>query len=234
MRSLKQKKYRREYQSFVIEGVRSIQSAIDDNVRFESVFLSSDFEQDRIPELKKMPSNIIHDIPQSTMKKISSTSTSSGVLAVTQLPKYKEFSFDENAIYLDGISDPGNMGTILRTASWFGVKQIILSKGCIDPFNAKVVSSAMGAHFQLNFLDSLSLFDLSGYKIIGTSSTGTPINEYVDINDKWVLVMGSEAHGISDSIDKLITDKLAIPKNGKGESLNVGVAMGIFLYYLVQ
>ena len=69
MRSLKQKKYRREYQSFVIEGVRSIQSAIEDNVRFESVFLSSDFEQDRIPELKKIPSNIIHDIPQSTMKK---------------------------------------------------------------------------------------------------------------------------------------------------------------------
>ena len=92
----------------------------------------------------------------------------------------------------------------------------------------------MGAHFQLNFLDSFSLFDLSGYKIIGTSSTGTPINEYVDRNDKWVLVMGSEAHGISDSIYKTLTDKLAIPKNGKGESLNVGVAMGIFLYYLVQ
>ena len=234
MRFLKQKKYRREYQSFVIEGVRSIQSAIEDNVRFESVFISSDFAQDRIHELKKIPSNIIHDISHSTMKKISSTSTSSGVLAVTQLPKYKEFSFEENAIYLDGISDPGNMGTILRTASWFGVKQIILSKGCIDPFNAKVVSSAMGAHFQLNFLDSFSLFDLSGYKIIGTSSTGTPINEYVDRNDKWVLVMGSEAHGISDSIDKTLTDKLAIPKNGKGESLNVGVAMGIFLYYLVQ
>ena len=234
MRSLKQKKYRKKYRNFVVEGVRSVRSAFEDRAQFESIFFRDNFDTERIPQLKQVDRNIIYRVSDNTMKKLSNTSSPSGILAVSKLPEYKQFCPDENAIYLDGISDPGNMGTIIRTASWFGVQQVILSKECIDPYNEKVVSSAMGGHFQLNFLGYHNLAKLSNYSIIGTSSLGKSIHEYIPRSKNWVLVMGSEAHGMSNEVCNLLTDTYAIPKVGKGESLNVGVAMGVFLHNLVK
>ena len=156
MQSLRQKKYRKKYRNFVVEGVRSIRSAFEDRAQFESIFFRDNFDTERIPHLKQVDRNIIYRVSDNTMKKLSNTSSPPGILAVSKLPEHKQFCPDENAIYLDGISDPGNMGTIIRTASWFGVQQIILSKECTDPYNEKVVSSAMASKVLLTL--SISSF----------------------------------------------------------------------------
>ena len=119
------------------------------------------------------------------------------------------------------------MGTILRTAVWFGVDQVILSAGCIDLFNPKVVRSAMGAHFNLSWAGELSIDALEGYSRLGANQRGEPIQDLNPIPKKWALIMGSEAE---NAIDRMV----AIPSVGYGESLNVGVAMGILLHNLTQ
>ena len=112
----------------MVEGVRSVRSAFEDRAQFESIFFRDNFDTERIPQLKQVDRNIIYRVSDNTMKKLSNTSAPSGILAVSKTARIQQFCPDENAIYLDGISDPGNMGTIIRTASWFGVQQVILSK----------------------------------------------------------------------------------------------------------
>ena len=124
------------------------------------------------------------------------------------------------------------MGTIIRTASWFGISQIALSDGCIDPFNSKVVRSAMGTHFSLKWIGEKPIKDFKNYKLIGADPKSNNINQLPKTNNKWGLIMGSEAHGISSDIYSLMNDTIAIPKIGEGESLNIGVAIGILLYQL--
>ena len=121
------------------------------------------------------------------------------------------------------------MGTILRTASWFGIEQIVLSDKCIDPFNPKVVAAAMGSHFQIKFLGQENLDKLDDYLWIGASLDGKMLEQPMKIDEKWILVMGSEAHGIDEKIKSRLDEIFTIPKLGEGESLNVGVAMGIIL-----
>ena len=163
-----------------------------------------------------------------------------GVLALTAIPNYTNNKMDFSpALYLDGISDPGNMGTIFRTAAWFGLKSIYLSPDSVDPFNSKVVRSAMGAHFYFSQLDSqsgeeiLNIYISSGSEVIAANLEGELLKNYeAPQSSKWILVLGNEAHGIRESTQKLITSSISIPGVSGMESLNVSVAGGIILQYL--
>ena len=168
------------------------------------------------------------------MKDLSNTISPSGILAVTKFPIYSKLNSNKNIVFLDQISDPGNMGTILRTASWFGIEQIVLSSNCIDPYNPKVVAAAMGSHFQLKFLGEEKLNKFDDYLWIGASLDGEKLTKSKILNKKWILVMGSEARGIDEQIKLKLNETYTIPRLGKGESLNVGVAMGIFLNMIVS
>ena len=149
-----------------------------------------------------------------------------------------ELEFVSNFLILDNISDPGNMGTILRTAIWFGIKDVILSSECVDLYNSKVVRSGMGAHFHLNQIVINSLDNLipklqkDGFSIIGAELDGTSINKFT-VPSKWALVLGSEAHGISPYIKSSLDESVTIPNKDNLESLNVAVAAGIILNSLV-
>ena len=139
------------------------------------------------------------------------------------------------------MSDPGNMGTILRTAAWFGIKSIFRSPDCVDPFNSKVIRAAMGAHFYFSHFDSVLNNDLlidlkkSGVEILGTDMSGYSINS-LDLSypSDWCLVLGNESHGISESIKTYITKTVTIPGIDGMESLNVSVAGGILLNALTS
>ena len=154
------------------------------------------------------------------------------------IPKGDIKGMNQRIIILDNISDPGNLGTILRTANWFGVFNILLSEECVDPYNAKVIRSAMGAHFSMNIVvdkinSHIKKFQSENFKIIAADLDTQDTIESLKIDtDKWALLLGSEAHGLSETVSKLVDCKVKIPQVGAIESLNVSVACGIFLYHI--
>ena len=161
LKSLHQKKYRKQEKLFLLEGYRLINQALLAKANFKEVWLTlesknSSFGKNIIEELKNqnIPFNIA---PKKIIKQISDSLNDQGIIALLPIPKYIKLNkIPDRSVYLDGISDPGNMGTILRTASWFGVKSIFYSSKCVDPFNSKVIRSAMGAHFYFSHLELIS------------------------------------------------------------------------------
>ena len=233
IRSLKDKKIRHAQKRFTLEGIRTIQTVLDENVPIECVLFTKEFHSKHSEFIKQINDKILFEVSDREMKDLSNTITPSGVLAVAHFPNYNKIDLTKNLIYLDRISDPGNMGTMIRTASWFGLDQVVLSNNCIDPFNPKVVAAAMGSHFQLKFIGKEKIENLNDYLWIGASLNGQKLSELKEIKKKWVLAMGSEAHGISEKIMKRLDKVYTITKQGKGDSLNVAVAMGIFLNKLI-
>ncbi|MBT3795945.1 MAG: RNA methyltransferase [Candidatus Marinimicrobia bacterium] len=234
VKSLHLKKYRSLNNQFIVEGSRSVSSAIDAKAIIDSVFYTLDFSKKNptlLEKVNRIPSKIVSS---KEIRKLSPSANPSGILATCKIPIFEPFNKNKNIIFLDNVSDPGNLGTILRTALWFGIDQIGYSSKSIDPYNPKVVRSAMGAHFSISWLGELSLDDIKGYKILGADHRGKSIHTINIDNQRWALIMGSEAQGISKSAHSCIDELIGIPKVGEGESLNVGVSMGILLHELTK
>jgi len=236
---LSTKKGRNEYGLYLIEGLRIIQSALRAQAPINRIFVTTRFEesvnyQSMSNRLNKTLKPELID--EKTMKQITQTVTPSGILAVCSLPKITELpsTIASNWLYLDKIADPGNLGTLLRSAAWFGTTQVALSPHCADPFNPKVMRGGMGAHFSLQMVTNCDLrqFKSSDYLIIGADHRGMSIVDFNNNAKDWVLVIGSEAHGISKENSNHIEYSLSIPANGSGNSLNAAVAGSIMLYYL--
>jgi len=237
IRSLENKKFRKKNNLFVIEGERIVKEAIESGAIVDQLLISESFSSSQstfIDILSKF--NVISKIiPDNQMKSISGTVTPSGVLALCKIPEQSNLLAikQQNILYLDTIQDPGNLGTLLRSASWFGLEHIVLSENCIDPYNPKVVRSGMGAHFNLNIYTDTPLKAFNEHIKIGGFQKGEPINE-IDKNsiEPWVLVIGNEANGISAENANFINKKITIPKIGAGESLNAAVAGSVLLFHL--
>ena len=236
---LSTKKGRNEYGLYLIEGFRIIRSALRAQAPINRIFVTSRFEesvdyQSISNRFNKMLKPEIID--EKTMKQITQTVTPSGILAVCSLPKITELpsAIASNWLYLDKIADPGNLGTLLRSAAWFGTTQVALSPHCADPFNPKVMRGGMGAHFSLQMVTNCDLrqFKSSDHLIIGADHRGMSIVDFNNNAKDWVLVIGSEAHGISKENSNHIEYSLSIPANGSGNSLNAAVAGSIMLYCL--
>lgn len=242
LNSLKHKKYREKHGVFLIEGPRIISSALEFNNSIKTVFFTERFKKNLSYKsvLDKIQTNQISKniIDENAMDVITETENPSGIVALCTMQDLQKnlTGFTGPGIFLDKISDPGNFGTICRTAAWFGINHIFISQYCVDPFNPKAVRSGVGAHFQLKFFQ-VGLKTLSEKKIdiIGTDVTGTPVQECKGKNmKKWVVVLGNEAHGISDENKPYLDKIVSIPKHGFGESLNVATSAGIILSYLIN
>ena len=236
---LSTKKGRNEYNLYLIEGLRIIRSALRAQAPINRIFVTARFEesvdyQSISNRFNKMLKPEIID--EKTMKQITQTVTPSEILAVCSLPKITELpsTIESNWLYLDKIADPGNLGTLLRSAAWFGTTQVALSPHCADPFNPKVMRGGMGAHFSLQMVTNCNLrqFKSSDHLIIGADHRGMSIIDFNHNAKDWVLVIGSEAHGISKENINHIEYSLSIPANGSGNSLNAAVAGSIMLYCL--
>ncbi len=218
IRSLNSKKFRDLNNLFVVEGDKLLQEAIDSGWEIDSVYRKE-------------------DIGEELMSKITHLSSPSPVLAVV---KQREFLIDstpsksELFLVLDSVRDPGNLGTIIRIADWFGIKQIICSLDSVDLYNSKVVQSSMGAIFRVPviYTDIHNFIKAYPYKdnIYGTFLDGQSIYSE-SLSDGGIIIMGSESFGISQSIEGLVKKRLNIPSfaisNGGSESLNVAVATAI-------
>jgi TrmH family RNA methyltransferase len=224
--SLQQKKYRVANQLFFAEGIKVIQELLESN--FELVHLYStlyDFE-----EVSNDKKTIIHE---SDLKKISALATPNTCLAVFKISIDKKIINSGLILALDSIRDPGNLGTILRLCDWFGINQIICSKDAVDIYNPKVVQATMGsiARVNVNYIDLETFISQTPLPVFGTFMDGDNIYK-TNLPQEGIIIMGNEANGISPEIEKLIKNRLTIPRFGtlqKTESLNVATATAIIL-----
>ena len=241
LKSLSQKKYRKENKQFLVEGYRSIKELLNSNKKIEKMWATENFILENSDFKEKVNSIDFEFIKTNDLINILSTQSPQHVMALVSIENNNEFILERgNALILDNISDPGNMGTLLRTAVWYGIKNIFCSRGCVDIYNPKVVRSAMGAHFHINNLYHTKLIHLinslkkQDYIVIGAALDGSPYKNFDMSSNNWALVLGSEAHGIRKEIIDHVNDKISIPAVGSIESLNVAVAGSIILDRLIN
>lgn len=233
--SLQKRSYRNKYGLFVVEGKRICNEAFKwyrDNISF--ILVSESFYNKNFYCENEFD---VYKIPDSLFSSISETETPQGILTVVSIPTDSATLKSNNVLILDGISEPGNMGTILRTAEAMGFYDIFITKGCVDIYSPKVVRSTMGSVFRLNFhfKDNTDfIFDLknNGYKIISTALKNSVSLESVVPAEKNAVVIGNEAVGVSDSILSISDTITKIDMIGNSESLNAAVAAGIVMYKL--
>ena len=224
--SLQQKKQRFANQLFFAEGIKVIQELVESN--FELVHLyttQNDFEE--VSQAKKTL------ISENELKKISALATQNSCLAVFRIQADKKIIESGLILALDSIRDPGNLGTILRLSDWFGIDQIVCSKDAVDIYNPKVVQATMGsiARVNVNYIDLENFIGQTQLPVFGTFMLGNNIYK-TDLPQEGIIVMGNEANGISLELEKLIQNRLTIPRFGslqKTESLNVATATAIVL-----
>ena len=169
------------------------------------------------------------------MERISQFNSASTLIGVFHEPSSHVFNPNERVLVLENIQDPGNLGTIIRTADWFGIKQIVCSDDTVNCFNSKVIQSSMGSAFRIPvFYENLDDFlPKLNSTIHGALLNGQNLAQ-VDPNEIKILIMGNEGKGISESLQKHINQAVTIPGYGLAESLNVSIATGIFLYHWSQ
>lgn len=224
--SLQQKKYRIANKLFFAEGVKGIQELLDSNFDLEHLYTTqNDFDQ-VFNEKKTI-------ITENDLRKISALATPNSCLALFKMPLEKPIVQTGLIVALDSIRDPGNLGTILRLCDWFGIQQVLCSTETVDLFNPKVVQATMGsiARVNVNFINLDVFLAQTTMPIFGTFMDGANIYQSV-LPEQGVIIMGNEANGISASLEKLVQNRLTIPRFGdlqKTESLNVATATAIVL-----
>lgn len=243
IRKLKEK-YRDINNEYIIEGIKLIQEAIAEEANIRLVVVCDDcieegcIDQKLLYEIAKYECIYVN---KKVFSLLTDVQNPQGLLAVIKKQNKEEnINYKEDIIVaLDGIQDPGNLGTILRTIDSVGLSQVIVSKDTADAYNPKVVRSTMGAIFRVNIIESENLLDTlknikkHKYKIMATSlETDNSIYD-VDYNKK-VIVIGNEANGVSKEVLDYADEKIKIPMLGKTESLNASVATSIILYEYVR
>jgi TrmH family RNA methyltransferase len=233
IRSLHRSKGRNAHKQFIIEGRRLVKEVLFCKQELQFAYYTRAFQKNHSGLLKDVikQHSTAKAVSPAEMKTMSAAETPQGILGVCIIPENPELDVEsnDNWLYLDNIADPGNMGTLLRTAAWFGINTIALSAACVDIYNPKVVRSGMGAHFNITCTSNTDIKQFNtSHTILGADYKGENLS-VLKINAPWVMVLGSEAHGISSGNLRHIQHLIAIPKTGTGESLNVAVAGGILL-----
>ncbi|MGB9664465.1 MAG: TrmH family RNA methyltransferase [Ignavibacteria bacterium] len=240
---LKLKKYRDETQTFIIETEKVLDEAINSDWKVKEIYLTKNNIHlfHKYSELKQRDELKFFELSENEFKKISNEVTPPGVAALVEKKSFNFrslFSLRKNLILLfEKISDPGNLGTILRTADWFGFQSIVLSKESVEFTNPKVVRASMGSIFHLNIYDEVVLDEFliqskkAGYTIVGTTTNGKSITRF-SIPEKVVVIFGNESKGISQKILSECSEVISIPSIGKAESLNLAISTSIILYEL--
>ena len=241
---LKEKKYRKEYNEYIIEGAKIVQEAIQEKAKIKQIIISenainTDLMQNHLKEELQKIDYI--QVPSKIFKLISEVEKPQGILAIIEKEKQEE-NIDVNQdiiLALDDLQDPGNLGTIIRTADSVGLKQILISKGTTEAYNPKVIRSTMGAIFRVkiieceNLKETLKRLQKNNFKIMVTD-LNTDKSIYDIKLQKKVIIIGNEANGVSEEIKNIADTRAIIPMFGKTEILNASIATGVILYEYVR
>ena len=223
--SLKQKKYRQQHKLFVAEGKKIILELLQSNLQLHQLYTTT-IEFDVLDDL-------VTQISDNELKKISFLKSPNTALAVFRIPDETPNDFKKLVVALDDVRDPGNLGTIIRLCDWFGVRDLVCSLATVDCYNPKVVQATMGSitRVNVNYVNLKEVLEAQNDDIYGAFIDGENVYE-TKLSSSGILVLGNEANGISDSIEKLVTKRISIPRFGElqaTESLNVANAAAILL-----
>jgi RNA methyltransferase, TrmH family len=230
IKSLQLKKYRKEEQCFTVEGAKGVAELLNSDFEVTWLAATDPFLQENESIITRRALEVVKSNEQE-LASVGTFHTNNAALAIAQLglntkPRLK----NEFVLVLDDIRDPGNLGTIIRTADWYGIKNIIASEETADFYNPKVINSTMGSFCRVNvFYTELSQFLFAtDWPLYGASLTGKSIYE-MDFGKEGFIVIGNEAQGISAAVHSMISQHVTIPRIGQAESLNASVATAIIL-----
>lgn len=227
IRQLGQKKYRKQFNQYLVQGEKNVLELLDSDLNVSAVFATKAFISEYQTSYQQV--NFIH-ADEEVLTKVSTLVSNNAAIAIVDMEVASVPSHTDLILALDGVSDPGNLGTIIRVADWYGIKHIVTSTDSADAYNPKTISATMGSFVRV----SVSQVDLPAYlhsinlPIYGAFLDGQSVHT-TQFSGKGVLLMGSESHGIRQACASLVTDKITIPSFGRAESLNVAMATGIIL-----
>jgi TrmH family RNA methyltransferase len=238
IRSLQQAKFRNQHRLFTAEGIKTVHDLF--NYGFKLHYLITCVDTEISATLTSYTEHYV--VNREIMERISALTTPPGILGVFGLPEITVSELPSTtywSLVLDGIKDPGNMGTLIRTAHWFGIKNLFLTNHCVDIFSPKTVQSSMGSlgAVTIQKIENIEQWALlaknAGYPLYATSLTGIPLQQCKPSRPGGII-MGSESHGIDPVWENYLTENLLIPalSNNPPDSLNVAVSAGIILHYL--
>lgn len=227
LRALGQKKQRKAHGLFLVQGEKNVLELVESDLVVKNVFATSEFLAQHASALVDV------ECVAATLEELTKASTlvsNNAAIAVVEIPSITVPSAEGLMIALDGVSDPGNLGTIIRLADWYGIKHIVASQDCADPYNPKTISATMGSFARV----TVSQLDLPAYlcsadlPVYGAFLEGESVHN-TEFSAQGILLMGSESHGIRPQAGQYVTNKITIPAFGGAESLNVAMATGIIL-----
>ncbi|WP_099366181.1 TrmH family RNA methyltransferase [Sphingobacterium sp. 1.A.4] len=234
--SLQHKKFRTQHQLFVVEGIKSVMEFVGSSYKIQKIWATAD----AAAKLGKIPQNIkLEEVTVAEFGKISSLKNPQGALATVEMPAEDDLDpailANKHSLILDDVQDPGNLGTIIRTAEWFGIEHLICSQGTVDAYNPKVVQATMGSlsRIKIHYLDIESFLEENQLPTFGALLDGDSIYE-TDFGKQGLIIMGNEGNGIRKNLIPKIQKKVTIPRVGAAESLNVAVATTIFCSELTR
>ena len=233
-RSLKEKKGRDTQDAFLVEGNKMVSEAVSSGLPVQAVLV----REDVIPAFP-IPTDVpVYTLSEAAFSAVSDTKTPQGIAAVLSR-KVKPIT-GTKLIALDAVQDPGNVGTIIRTADAAGLDGILLGPNCADLFSPKVLRSTMGSIFRMSFAFSEDLphtlrdYKTKEYSILSSQLDGDPFYNRENVSSSFILIIGNEGNGISDPVKQEATHRLRLPMRGGAESLNAAVAAGIMMYDLMK
>ncbi|MEM1125296.1 MAG: RNA methyltransferase [Bacteroidota bacterium] len=240
--SLHQGKYRTRYAEYLIDGVRAVEAAVLAGAPLREVLVTADAQmQPRVQHVLERVAAmevVVHEVPASVLQAVSAVETPQGLVAVAQVATVAPEALTGAVLALDAVQDPGNVGTLIRSAAWFGLRGVLLGPGTVDPFNPKVVRATMGGLWEVALAPTADLAGAlrslreAGYACYGADVEGTPAQAWAP-PAKTVLVLGSEAHGLSPAVREAVQGCVCIeaaPGRAGTESLNVAIAGSILLH----
>ena len=236
---LKEKKYRTQYNEFIVEGVKLVKEAIKENAKIKNIVINKTGKESKLiekylgNELEKI--NYVQ-VEDNIFKLISEVENPQGILAVVQKKFEKnEIKNEEMIVALDGLQDPGNLGTLLRSAVAFGFDGVILGDGCVDVYNEKVIRSTQGAIFKIpiefhSLKEYVPMLQANGVKVYGTSlENGQPLGE-IEEDSQMAFILGNEGQGVNPELLSTTNRNIFIEMTQNIESLNVSIAGSIIMY----
>lgn len=235
IKSLQLKKYRLQEQSFVVEGWKSVDALLRSDFKVSLLAVTREYAEAAEELLNRTGRSLdqgFYVTDASELEKSGTIQTNDSVLAVAKMrPESKPEVGRGRLVVLDDVRDPGNLGTIIRTADWFGIRQVVASESSVDFYNPKVIRSTMGSfcNVVVSYLSLPEFLSQQKLPVYGAFLDGERIQD-VKMEDNALIVIGNESNGITKEIEPFISRRVSIQGFGNAESLNASVAAGIILY----